>query len=132
MGGIAETYRYLASSQISRLNIVSTNKKLPIYFLLEGIFRIKMGESKEAVAAKIASELSDTQKMMYAFGDSRRPKAETAKVLEAVVLSQIAGVVAQVIIFSLSFHTCDQFSRLPRWQHQEDQRPLVWRTCSSS
>ena len=132
MGGIAETYRYLASSQISRLNIVSTNKKFPIYFLLEGIFRIKMGESKEAVAAKIASELSDTQKMMYAFGDSRRPKAETAKVLEAVVLSQIAGVVAQVIIFSLSFHTFDQFSRLPRWQHQEGQRPLVWRTCSSS
>ena len=62
-----------------------------------------MGESKEASAAKIASELSDTQKMMYAFGDSRRPKAETAKVLEAVVLSQIAGVVAQVLSLVLVF-----------------------------
>ena len=56
-----------------------------------------MGESKEPAVAKIGPELSDTQRMMYAFGDSRRPKAETAKVLETVVLSQITGVVAQVI-----------------------------------
>ena len=34
-----------------------------------------MGDSKEpASSAKIAPELSDTQRMMYAFGDSRRPK----------------------------------------------------------
>ena len=56
-----------------------------------------MGESKEPAVAKIGPELSDTQRMMYAFGDSRRPKAETAKVLETVVLSQITGVVTQVI-----------------------------------
>ena len=36
-----------------------------------------MGDSKEpAYSAKIAPELSDTQRMMYAFGDSRRPKVE--------------------------------------------------------
>ena len=63
-----------------------------------------MGEAKEPVVAKLGqNELSDTQRMMYAFGDSRRPKAETAKVLETVVLSQIAGVVTQVITH-LSFH----------------------------
>ena len=57
-----------------------------------------MGEAKEPVVAKLGqNELSDTQRMMYAFGDSRRPKAETAKVLETLVLSQIAGVVTQVI-----------------------------------
>ena len=33
-----------------------------------------MGDSKEPASAKIAPELSDTQRMMYAFGDSRRPK----------------------------------------------------------
>ena len=57
-----------------------------------------MGETKEPAVAKLGqTELSDTQRMMYAFGDSRRPKAETAKVLETVVLSQITGVVTQVI-----------------------------------
>ena len=57
-----------------------------------------MGETKEPALAKLGqTELSDTQRMMYAFGDSRRPKAETAKVLETVVLSQITGVVTQVI-----------------------------------
>ena len=35
-----------------------------------------MGDSKEPASAKIAPELSDTQRMMYAFGDSRRPKVE--------------------------------------------------------
>ena len=36
-----------------------------------------MGDSKEtSSSAKIAPELSDTQRMMYAFGDSRRPKVE--------------------------------------------------------
>jgi len=55
-----------------------------------------MGETKEPAVAKLGqTELSDTQRMMYAFGDSRRPKAETAKVLETVVLSQITGVVTQ-------------------------------------
>ena len=62
-----------------------------------------MGESKEPAVAKIGPELSDTQRMMYAFGDSRRPKAETAKVLETVVLSQITGVVTQVT-HHLSFY----------------------------
>ena len=58
----------------------------------------KMGESKEPAVTKTGAELSDTQRMMYAFGDSRRPKAETAKVLETVVLSQITGVVTQVFL----------------------------------
>ena len=35
-----------------------------------------MGDSKEPASAKIAPELSDTQRMMYAFGDSRRPKVK--------------------------------------------------------
>ena len=60
-----------------------------------------MGETKEPAVAKLGqTELSDTQRMMYAFGDSRRPKAETAKVLETVVLSQITGVVTQVVHLS--------------------------------
>ena len=88
-------------SQMRKQTFVSTLKKFSI-FILEGIFRRnKMGESKEPAVAKIGAELSDTQRMMYAFGDSRRPKAETAKVLETVVLSQITGVVAQVISFHL-------------------------------
>ena len=37
----------------------------------------RMADSKEtSSSAKIAPELSDTQRMMYAFGDSRRPKVE--------------------------------------------------------
>ena len=64
-----------------------------------GIYRRnKMGESKEPAVSKTGPELSDTPRMMYAFGDSRRPKAETAKVLETVVLSQITGVVTQVFL----------------------------------
>ena len=66
-----------------------------------------MGESKEPAVAKIGPELSDTQRMMYAFGDSRRPKAETAKVLETVVLSQISGIVTQVIA-SVLIRFCPQ------------------------
>ena len=66
---------------------------------LNAITEEAMGESKEPAVAKTGPELSDTQRMMYAFGDSRRPKAETAKVLETVVLSQITGVVTQVIWF---------------------------------
>ena len=63
-----------------------------------------MGETKEPAVAKLGqTELSDTQRMMYAFGDSRRPKAETAKVLETVVLSQITGVVTQVVHLSTGF-----------------------------
>ena len=96
-----------------------------------------MGESKEPAVAKNGPELSDTQRMMYAFGDSRRPKAETAKVLETVVLSQIAGVVTQVVHVSTGFSKAkiplfNWVSRLQRWPPPGAQRALVWRTCSSS
>lgn len=37
--------------------------------------------------------LSDTQQMMYAFGDTRRPNSDTAKLLETVVLNQISDIV---------------------------------------
>ena len=100
-----------------------------------------MGETKEPAVAKLGqTELSDTQRMMYAFGDSRRPKAETAKGLETVVLSQIAGIVTQVIHVSTGFSKAkiplfnwvSHLSRLQRWPPPGAQRALVWRTCSSS
>jgi len=37
--------------------------------------------------------LNDTQQMMYAFGDARRPNIETAKLIETIVLSQITEIV---------------------------------------
>jgi len=37
--------------------------------------------------------LTDTQQMMYAFGDARRPNLETAKLLETVVLSQMTEII---------------------------------------
>jgi len=39
--------------------------------------------------------LNDTQQMMYAFGDARRPNIETAKLIESVVLSQLTEIVHQ-------------------------------------
>eukprot|EP00092_Neocalanus_flemingeri_P031505 GFUD01034215.1.p1 GENE.GFUD01034215.1~~GFUD01034215.1.p1 ORF type:complete len:309 (+),score=85.82 GFUD01034215.1:43-969(+) len=49
--------------------------------------------------AKPASQpmfgLNDTQQMMYAFGDARRPNIETAKLIESVVLNQITEIVHQ-------------------------------------
>lgn len=41
--------------------------------------------------------LSDTQQMMFAFGDSRRPNIETAKIIEAVVLNQITEIVYEAV-----------------------------------
>jgi len=37
--------------------------------------------------------LNDTQQMMYAFGDARRPNIETAKLIESVVLVQMTEIV---------------------------------------
>jgi len=37
--------------------------------------------------------LSDTQQMMFAFGDSRRPNIETAKIMETIVLKQISEII---------------------------------------
>jgi len=39
--------------------------------------------------------LNDTQQMMYAFGDSRRPNIETAKLVETIVLNQLTEIVHQ-------------------------------------
>jgi transcription initiation protein SPT3 len=36
--------------------------------------------------------LTDTQQMMYAFGDSRRPNIETAQIVEQIVLSQLRSI----------------------------------------
>ena len=41
--------------------------------------------------------LSDTQQMMFAFGDSRRPNIETAKIVESVVLAQVTEIVHQAV-----------------------------------
>jgi len=54
-----------------------------------------MSESKDPVLARLGPELTDTQKMMYAFGDSRRPQLETSKVMEAVVMSQVTGIITK-------------------------------------
>jgi len=37
--------------------------------------------------------LNDTQHMMYAFGDARRPNIETAKLVESIVLTQMTEIV---------------------------------------
>ena len=57
-------------SQMRKETFVSTNKKFPIYNL-QAFTEQEMGESKEPALAKTGPELSDTQRMMYAFGDSR-------------------------------------------------------------
>jgi len=44
--------------------------------------------------------LSDTQQMMFAFGDSRRPNIETAKIIENVVLSQITEIIHRLVAVS--------------------------------
>lgn len=51
-----------------------------------------MGDPKDV---RVAPEMTDTQKMMYAFGDSRRPNPDTARVMETIVLSQIVGIIDQ-------------------------------------
>ena len=37
--------------------------------------------------------LNDTQQMMFAFGDCRRPNIETAKIVETVVLNQMTEII---------------------------------------
>ena len=41
--------------------------------------------------------LSDTQQMMFAFGDSRRPNIETAKIMETIVLSQVTEIASRAV-----------------------------------
>jgi len=63
-----------------------------------------MGETKETAPSKsgTSTELTDTQRMMYAFGDSRRPNLETARIVESVVLSQVTGIVEQAARCAMS------------------------------
>ena len=44
--------------------------------------------------------LSDTQQMMFAFGDSRRPNIETSKIMENIVLSQITEIASRAVKIS--------------------------------
>jgi len=46
--------------------------------------------------------LSDTQQMMYAFGDTRRPNAETAKIMESVVLAQVTDIIHESVSVAIA------------------------------
>ena len=46
---------------------------------------------------KLLFGLSDTQHMMFAFGDSRRPNIETAKIVESFVLAQVTEIVHETV-----------------------------------
>lgn len=67
-------------------------------FLISTIFLFS-SEAMETPTSKPATTpmfgLNDTQQMMYAFGDARRPNIETAKLIESVVLTQITEIVHQ-------------------------------------
>jgi len=47
----------------------------------------------EGGTSKISPGLSDTQQMMYAFGDFRKPNPETAAIVEEVVLAQLRTII---------------------------------------
>ena len=53
--------------------------------------------SKSSGSNKLLFGLSDTQQMMFAFGDSRRPNIETAKIVESVVLAQVTEIVHEAV-----------------------------------
>lgn len=48
--------------------------------------------------------LTDTQQMMYAFGDSRRPNPETSRLLESVVLTQISEIIHKAAKVAVEKH----------------------------
>ena len=52
---------------------------------------------KNSSSNKLLFGLSDTQQMMFAFGDSRRPNIETAKIVESVVLAQVTEIVHEAV-----------------------------------
>ena len=53
--------------------------------------------AKSSGPNKLLFGLSDTQQMMFAFGDSRRPNIETAKIVESFVLAQITEIVHETV-----------------------------------
>ena len=53
--------------------------------------------AKSSGSNKLLFGLSDTQQMMFAFGDSRRPNIETAKIVEGVILAQVTEIVHEAV-----------------------------------